>query len=76
VLVGLKGTAKEHFDQIISFNNDGNIKALKKLHDLNDVKWNDTNQLKEDLKKKNLIKNSINEYFNIKTRQKRKQMRL
>ena len=75
-LVGLEGATKEHFDQIIDFNNDGNITALKRLHDLNDVRWNNTNQLKEDLKEKNLIKNSINEYFNIKKRKKEKQMRL
>ena len=38
---------------------------MKKIHELNDVKWNDTNQLREILKEKKLIKNSINDFFKI-----------
>lgn len=74
--VGLQGKAKEHFEQIIDLNDKADIDSLKKIHELNNISWNNTTQLKTILKEKKLIKNSINEYFNIKPKSKKLQKRL
>jgi hypothetical protein len=74
--IGLKGKAKDNFDQIIELNKDSNIETLKQIHKLNDVQWNDTNQLHDTLEKRELIKISNNEYFKIKSKVKKEQKKL
>jgi hypothetical protein len=75
-LIGFQGKAKEHFEQIIDLNYNTKIGTLKKIHELNNIKWNDTNQLREVLKEKKLIKNSINDYFEIRKKSKQIQKKL
>jgi len=41
------------------------VGALTKIHELNNIKWNNKIQLRRELKQKGLIKRSINEYFKI-----------
>ncbi|MFX1586376.1 MAG: hypothetical protein ACFFDL_17710 [Promethearchaeota archaeon] len=75
-LIGFQGKAKEHFEQIVDLNYNTDIGTLKKIHELNNIKWNDTDQLREILKEKKLIKNSINEYFKIRPKSKYIQKKL
>lgn len=46
---------------------------MRKVHELNNISWNNTKQLKPILKEKKLIKKSMNEYFNIKPKFKQTQ---
>ncbi len=64
-LIGLQGKAKEHFEQIIDLNDNVDIDTLTKIHEQNNIKWNNKIQLRRELKQKGLIKRSINEYFKI-----------
>ncbi|MFX1268967.1 MAG: hypothetical protein ACFFAK_13490 [Promethearchaeota archaeon] len=63
--IKLRGKAKGHFEQIIDLNYNTDINTLKKIHELNAVKWNNKDRLRTELKQKGLIKRAINEYFNI-----------
>jgi len=74
--IGFQGKAKEHFEQIIDLNYNTKIGTLKKIHELNNIKWNDTKQLRDILKEKKLIKNSINKYFKIRQKSKQVQKKL
>ena len=71
-LIGLQGKTKEHFEQIIDLNDNVDIDTLTKIHELNNIKWNNKIQLRRELKQKGLIKRSINEYFKIPTKYEQK----
>ena len=66
-----------YIDHIIDLNYNGNIETLKQIHDLiNNVQWKDINQLHKSLKERELIQDSINEYFEIKSKAKKVQKKL
>jgi len=48
------------------------INPLKKIHESNNVKWNNKDRLRRVLKQKGLIKRSVNEYFKIPTKYEQK----
>jgi len=66
-LIGLEGENKGLYDKIIDFNNDHDLDALKALYnyDLSSINTHNTEELKQDLIQKGLIKEDFSEYFNF-----------
>ncbi len=66
-LIGLEGKDKELYDKIIDFNYNHDLDSLKALYnyDLSSINIHNTEELKEDLIQKCLIKEDFNEYFNF-----------
>jgi len=70
--IKLQGKAKEHFERIIDLNYNTDLETLKKIHESNNVKWNNKDRLRRELKQKGLIKRSVNEYFKMPTKYEQK----
>jgi len=66
-LIGLESKDKELYEKIIDFNYDHDLDSLKTLYnyDLSSINTHNTEELKEDLIQKGLIKEDFNEYFNF-----------
>jgi len=66
-LIGLKGEDKNLYDRIIDFNYNHDLDSLKALYnyDLSSINTHNTEELKQDLIQKGLIKEDFNEYFNF-----------
>ncbi|MHA2339974.1 MAG: hypothetical protein ACXACX_21960 [Candidatus Hodarchaeales archaeon] len=66
-LIGLKGEDKALYDKIIELNYDRDLDSLKALYnyDLSSINTHNTQELKEDLIQKGLIKENFNEYFSF-----------
>ena len=64
-LIGLEGREKDLYNKIIEFNYDHDLDSLKALYnnDLSAIKTHNTEELKEDLIQKGLIKESFSEFF-------------
>ena len=66
-LIGLEGNDKDLYDKIIEFNYNHDLNSLKMLYnyDLSSINNHNTQELREDLVQKGLIKADLNEYFNF-----------
>jgi len=63
--IGLQGEDRNRFEHIINLNYDEDINSLKKLHENNNINWNNKEKLREELRVKGLIGRFINDFFNI-----------
>ncbi len=66
-LIGIEGNNKELFERMIDFNNNHDLNSLKAFYnyDLSSTYTHSTEELKEDLIQKGLIKEDFCEYFNF-----------
>jgi hypothetical protein len=74
--IGLKTDALENYEHIIDLNYNGDISTLKRIHESNQVGWNNSGALRKDLLEKKLIRKSIHEYFQIPKKSDKKQKKL
>ncbi len=67
VLIGLEGRDKDFYNKIIDFNYNHELDSLKALYNYNlsSINTHSTEELKEDLIQKGLIKEDFYEYFNF-----------
>jgi len=76
ILIGLEGRDKDLYKKIIDLNFNHDLDSLKALYnsDLSSINTHNTEELKEDLIQKGLIKEDFSEFFNFEVLNKKDNM--